>query len=177
MGKFEMRTLAAAAMVLTGLFGGAAQAEPVSDRVMRFSVTFPVQSEREDLTANAEPDMNVTRAVQYEGWQDGAYFNATAVQFGADDQTWTDIQGVFRMARAECIYGDEILEDRTIPISGGLGGEVLTRRPGSMMSDPVIFDRVRFVVRVNKMYCLRATYRDAGDAEAARRFVNSLSVY
>src|SRR5690606_19859246 len=135
------------------------------------------QSDREDLTANADPGMNVTRAIQYETRHDGVYYNATAVQFGADDQVWTDIQGVFQSARAECIYGDVILEDRAIPINDGLGGEVLTRRPGSTMSDPVIFDLVRFAVRRNKMYCLRASFSDPEDAEAARRFMRSFSVY
>lgn len=172
-----MRLLAAAAVALTSLVAGAAQTEPVSDPLMRFSVTFPGQSHREDLTANADPALNVTRAVQYEGWSGTNYFNVTAAQIGADDAAWTDIQGVFHIARSQCVYGDEILEDRAIPIAGGLGGEVLSRRPGSMASDPAIFDLVRFVVRVNKLYCVRATYSDGEDAAAARRFVRSFSVY
>ena len=169
-----MRMLAAAAMALTSLFAGAAQAEPVSDAAFRFSVTFPVQSGRETF---ADPEQSIRRAVEYEAWDDDAYFVATVAQFGpSDDWAWNDIGGVFRDARSECVTSNDVVQDRAISISGGLGAEVLSRRSSRLSSDQV-YDLSRVVVRVNKMYCLRATYRDAEDAEAARRFVRSLSVY
>ncbi len=150
----------------------AAHAETVRDPLMGFSISFPGDADREDLDGEM-PDW-VHRAVAWDQHDGRGYYNITAAQTLPDRYVYNDLPAVLRDARSECIAGDEIVSEQSIAVSGGLGGEVLTKRKEF---SGTIYDLVRFAAKGNKIYCVRGTYGEGDDGSAARAFVRSFIVF
>lgn len=170
----QLRTLAVAAALAGAILGPAstARAETIRDGVMGFSIAFPGDADREELEEDL-PDW-VHRVTAWEQHDERGYYNILVVQTLPDNYAYNDVAAVLRDARGECVVGAEVVEEKRLDIAGGLGTEVLTRR--SEFSG-VIYDLVRLVVKKNKFYCVRGTYREGDKGGRARSFVRSLQVF
>ena len=148
-----------------------AQAETIRDPLMAFSIAFPGDAERADAADNL-PDW-VHRIVIWDQYSDAGYFSITAVQTLPDNYAYNDLPGTMSDARAQCEVGNDVVNERSFSVAGGMGVEVLTRRHGPI---GIIYDLTRYAAKGNKFYCVSASYEDTESGKTAKAFVQSFKI-